>query len=623
MASAQAEDVRDSTGSSDTAKGSDATSGKSSALRPANVSESRSAAEHLSEDASAPSENDATPPQIINVVPPTPDQHPSAPVSESEATAANPRPQDGSSSETARPASWWDYIGWSGQSSEDPSKASDDNKSDHPVTESPVDVDASDQSPATQDSQEAQVTQSTVSDRPASPVTDPSPESKETEAPRDAKSDTKAASVFSAETAKSHGSAWYSPWAWYPPSASVSTTNAAETSQPAGSADQPKTESEMVKEEALARDKQQQDEGDAPRPKPAAASDKETILSSEPSNPIQSSISENRAGWMSFLMSKAVTMKAITNEVEEQKTEGMEVMEIDDEPDPSVAIEVPTGKDTQKTIKVPKPLSLLSTSPTPSSPSPVPTPKSPTSKTPPMPPKEREPKKQEPPAPPLTDSESIKRDTARGARTPSPTPSKSSKTSTPPSSAKPSAPNLVLPTWADTFHTPPRSYLPPRTPNAKSKLTGALSYVAGALFSNEGARGRGKGKGKGKEREQFGTWSASGGPSGDASAEFLTFGQDLPKALDVVGEQLNPYILNGGCRVVVIGVAGWSPGAYAIASSEEVKRKADRLLLRRRSDQDARGRGGCLSSRRTWGDADLDAVILICSYRRRAASSST
>jgi len=35
----------------------------------------------------------------------------------------------------------------------------------------------------------------------------------------------------------------------------------------------------------------------------------------------------------------------------------------------------------------------------------------------------------------------------------------------------------------------------------------------------------------------------------------------LPKAFDVLGKTLDPTVLTGDCRIVVIGIAGWSPGA--------------------------------------------------------------
>ncbi|RDX43370.1 hypothetical protein OH76DRAFT_1361312 [Lentinus brumalis] len=503
-------------------------------------------------------------PQVINIVPPTPDEHPSIPAAPLASEMQNgelakaQKPEGGPVD--SRPASWWDYIAWNGQapdaSSHPPDERSDRGpKTDTVNLEPPTSPDAL-SSPLAE--------QSTAPEAPGeAPESEPQQKaSREPSLSGAQKADGKPASVFSAETAKSHGSVWYSPWAWYGSSASASNDDPHKDSGASGSPDAPKTESELVKEEALARDQEQ----DTPKPSytPEPAASPERAATPEPANPIRSTITDNKSGWMSFFVSRAATMKAVTNEAAEQKESGMEVMDIDDEPNSSVAIEVPSGKDVQRAAASPQVPSLLSTFPKPSSPkspsslSPPPTPKSPTKSPIAPPPREREPKKQEPPAPPLTDSESIKRDTARGARTPSPTPSKSS---TPPGSAKPQAPNLVLPTWADTFHSPPRSHVPPRAPTTKSKLTGALSSIAGALFS-EGGRGKGK-KGKGKEREPFGTWAAPPGAQQgpETAAEFLTFGQELPKALDVVGEQLNPYILNGGCRVVVIGVAGWSPGA--------------------------------------------------------------
>lgn len=552
-------------------------------------------------------------------MPPSPDEQQSDSANAESSTSAESnrtaRPQDKfNPSASARPASWWDYVGWSGNGQPQPTQSGgseedkhDDSKQAEAHKEEP---------PVTQSAPDEQAAQTPNPHGPATATEEPSPQNKDNEEvpPSDAKSDKKAASVFSAETVRSHGSVWYSPWAWYSPPANASSATA--PADVTGST-APKTESEMVKEEALARDQEERQAELVPEPEPVPPPSHEREATPEPANPIQSTLSENRSGWMSFFVSKAATMKAVTNEASEKKDEGMEVMEIDDDddaPDPSVAteVEIPQSKDAKKVIPIPKPLSLLSSSPTPSLPSPVPTPKTPklpTSKSPtvPSPQKEREPKKQDPPAPPLTDSESVKRDTARGARTPSPTPSKSS---TSPTSAKPSAPNLVLPTWADTFHSPPRSYVPPRSPNAKSKLTGALSFVAGALFSNEGARGskggRGKGKekdkNKGKEREQFGTWSASTGATSSGNSELLTYGRELPKALDVLGEQLNPYILNGGCRVVVIGVAGWAPGASpcvlaAVGSGDGI---ADRLPFapHRRCDENARRRGTFLSELR-------------------------
>ena len=539
------------------------------------------ATEAATTDASSSSETEVAP-QVINVVPPTPDERPpdsatsgSSETRSEEAAETESKPDGAVGS---RPASWWDYIGWGGHG-EDPSakpsasidgSPSEDTAKDSPEPPAPAAADAQPPAPVEQPSDRD------LSATAQAPESQPQQNNEQNDSSgshaQKQEAGEKAPSVFSAETAKSQGSTWYSPWAWYSSSAIASNAETPKDAAEPGSSEAPKTESEMVKEEALARDQEQPTPKSSSSPEPVVAP--ERVATPELANPIQSTVAENKSGWMSFFVSRAATLKAVTNEANENKDGGMEVMDIDDESDPSAAIEVPTRQDVQRAAPTPKALSLLSTSPKPSSPSPPPTPKSP-KKAPSVPaPKEREPKKQEPPAPPLTDSESIKRDTIRGARSPSPTPSKASKTSTPPNSAKPQAPNLVLPTWADTFHLPPRSHPPPRTPTAKSKLTGALSSIAGALFS-EGTRGKGK-RGKGKEREQFGTWAAppAGQQGAEHAAEFLTFGQELPKALDVLGEQLNPYILNGGCRVAVIGVAGWSPGESHFSHSPTQRRRA-------------------------------------------------
>ncbi|KAI0328822.1 hypothetical protein GY45DRAFT_1280990 [Cubamyces sp. BRFM 1775] len=474
-----------------------------------------------------------------------------------------------------RAASWWDYLGWGGQHPQG------DNASSEPAKNSANQEDSAthgdDQPPASSasDTSQAQQPESSKAVEAPAPSVAPEPSAPVAKAdvsspvhatgaqdPRVDNATAKPASVFSAETAKSQVSVWYSPWAWYTTSSPevASAAHGDQNGDAPGSSSEPtagaKTESEMVKEEALSRSENAHAEPSEPtktsgtptqHPSSESTSQPQQDVSNpapESPNPVESSVANNKSGWMSFFMSKALTVKSITNESHDQKEDGMEVMEIDDEPQPSAAIAIPTDKSVQG-VAAASPLKASSTAA--SSPVPPPTPKSPASKAPAHPPpKEREPRKPDPPAAPLTDSESIKRDTTKGGppRSPSPTPSKGSGT-TPPNSAR--TPNFVLPTWEDTFHSPPRSYTPPRHQGPKSKLTGALSYVTGALFSKDD---RPQGKGKGKERE-----------APVAPPEFLTFGQELPKALDIVGEPLNPYILNGGCRVVVIGVAGWSPGA--------------------------------------------------------------
>ncbi|KAH9852870.1 hypothetical protein C2E23DRAFT_729846 [Lenzites betulinus] len=455
----------------------------------------------------------------------------------------------------ARTASWWDYIGWTSQQAQDHANSQEDSSGPTSHQEPAEGHAQSHDSPASDDSraehqeQPSQRAQATGPPEPVSPTdAQGSSSSGPTNGllePGSGEAAPKPSSVFSSETAKSHGSAWYSPWAWYPASPATGSSAQVEANvtvdqQPATESESLQTESERVKEEALARETSDSAKPSSSSESPEGeATPKITLALPESPNPIESSIADNKSGWMSFFMSKSLIVKSVANESHNQEEDGMEVMEIDDAPpQPSAAIEIPTGNGVASSLKSPS----AAASPLPAS-----APKSPINE--PVtgpPPKEREPRKPDPPAAPLTDSESIKRDTTKGtARGVSPTPSKGSAT-TPPNTA---LPNFVLPTWADTFHSPPRSHVPPRHQNAKSKLTGALSYVTGGLFSKD-ERAQSRGKGKGKERE-----------TQPPPPEFVTFGRELPKALDVIGEQLNPYMLNGGCRVVVIGVAGWSPGA--------------------------------------------------------------
>lgn len=509
----------------------------------------------------------------------TPSSQPlSAQEQEQEGDAAK-APDDSKGATTVRTASWWDYVSWGGQAPSDALAHLHDEPVDG-FKDATENLETEDQpaQPAEQTSSSASVA------GPQDPTPEPQGEASSLATavqhePQGARADGNSSAILSAEAATSHahGPSWYSPWAWYPsgyPPAAHPVEPSADSSSPQ------KTDAELVKEKALARDQEPKFEPNVqtrlePEPAPSSVPPAGIPTSpAEPTNPIQSSIADNRIGWMSFFMSKSLTVRAVTDGTVDPRPEGMEVMDIDDMPDPEVAIEVPIGDNKARPTDIQahgapkkKPSDLiLSSSPkapslTPSTPilnSPK-TPKSPSvSKSPAKAPakekeKEREPKKPET-APPLTDSESVK----RGARTPSPTPSGATGTS--PISAKP---NFVLPTWEDTFHILPRSQPPPRPHSTKSKLTGALSYVASALFSGETSlvkgKGKGKGKAKGKDADGYGTWT-SPAPTHQEQGEFVAFGQELPKALDVVGEMLNPYILNGGCRVVVIGVAGWSPG---------------------------------------------------------------
>ena len=90
---------------------------------------------------------------------------------------------------------------------------------------------------------------------------------------------------------------------------------------------------------------------------------------------------------------------------------------------------------------------------------------------------------------------------------------------------------------------------------ADGRTGSAVTKTIKTLWS-KGLEVAGMGSVKGKERA--GTQDANGEAS---PSELGNFGKSLPRALDVVGNQMNPKVLHGACRVVVIGIAGWSPGA--------------------------------------------------------------
>jgi hypothetical protein len=489
------------------------------------------------------------------------------------------------------PSSWWTYLGLSAATSTASVNDQQPKPEQPPVMAEPLEPEPSavtmEKSAVVSDSAE---TKPPLSNSPASDsslTTAQKPVAEEALASATLseaeKPDQQTPSLFSAETAKSQASAWYSPWGWYaaspiaPSSSNIlaggsvsdnqSTSNDTQTDQ------HQMTESQMVMEEALARDsKSQEPVGTATVPLPQTPID---VVTPEPpttpasplplANPIETSIATNKSGWVSFLMSKALLVKNITDGQDTKTLDQgeMEVMDIDDDDDQEAAntsggdtstatvtqsekqsAVISSGAVPSKAVSIAaarKPRSIASTTPSAST--------SPKPQEPPRPPtKEREPKKSGPPAPPLTSSDSIKKETSKvtasGTRSPSPTPSKASMT--PP---RTSPPNLVLPTWDDTFLSPPRSLVPPAPtpppPAQKGKLEKTLRFMSGVLWSGQDEKG---GSVKGKEREK------------EREHPFLQFGMELPKALDVVGQAFDPSSLHEKCRVVVIGVAGWMPG---------------------------------------------------------------
>jgi len=231
----------------------------------------------------------------------------------------------------------------------------------------------------------------------------------------------------------------------------------------------------------------------------------------EPTNPIQSSIKTNISGWASFFSSRSLLAKRITD-TEDREEGGMEVMDIDEGDDERgstatsvVTSDARTGKDpTGREVRVPKLVPVPSRTP---SPSPKP--------------------KAKPDDPKGTKCTSV-----------SPAPSKGSGRASP---RVPPPPNFVLPTWEDTFLTPPRSTVP--RAQTDSALAKTVRFVSGMLFAREDGPSTEKGKARSKDDENF-----------------ADFGGELPRIWDILGERLDGDVLRGCKRVVVIGIHGWFPG---------------------------------------------------------------
>lgn len=400
-----------------------------------------------------------------------------------------------------------------------------------------------------------------------------------------------------------------------------------------------------------------------------------TIPSEQAANPIEQSITANRSGWASFFSSRRLIVKTlgygstVSGELGDVKRDenGAEVMEVDFDGD-AMSAEGDQGKDqnqNQLRGNVSKGQAAKHESDvgggvktavggstavdnTRTSQDGAPKPSSQRQST----------------VPPLTTDDDIKRETVQfspindkkakpvprskpgsGSTTPVPRPStptgkgpsvplspsappppvgkvhdrKRTASPTPSSKKAPPPPNLVLPTWEDTFHMPPRSLVLPSATTSQSdnrntggKLLGrAMGFVSGVLFSkdstavgtdNKGWLGSGA-SGKDQNDEHF---SAA---EKERRERFRHFGKELPRAWDVLespvggpvtvgfGSSSSPSkttsqttrhatgrfatmdndknkdgglgpsegthvrdVLRGCRRVVVIGVHGWFPG---------------------------------------------------------------
>lgn len=442
---------------------------------------------------------------------------------------------DGQTRDASPASSWWGYVGWNSPSTNN-------------VADPPTSPTSADSSPGESPTAATIRAVKSTPDLPSatSALIEPTPgagtKSNKTESINHlAAGANKPPSVFSAQ---SQGSAWYAPWSWYGNSSSAIAGQGEDKAAGDGDGNGEMTQSERVKEEALARDRVE----DTSPPPSAAPTIEVTGASPTPSqevsNPIENTISSNTSGWASFWSSKSLTTKNITEGGEKVKKDenGMEVMDIDEEEEPDTKAAPPSAASKE-------PVKALTSQSKPTS--------TPDSKKPDTSNKEKKedkdkdglPKTEKPsnkPTPlPLTNSDSVKRDTAKAnARKGSPSPSVKSGGGGTRSPASPRNPNLVLPTWTDTFHAPPRSLVPSPPTSAISKT---FNYVSGVLFQ-KGEKGDTKRKGKGKARDR----------------EFMEFGKELPRAYDVIGEKLEPDVLRGCKNAVIIGVHGWFPGEYNV-----------------------------------------------------------
>ncbi|KIY67777.1 hypothetical protein CYLTODRAFT_352508 [Cylindrobasidium torrendii FP15055 ss-10] len=269
-------------------------------------------------------------------------------------------------------------------------------------------------------------------------------------------------SVLSSE---SHAS-WFTPWAWYAAPEPTATQSAPELR--GTPVEDVMTPSERVREEALARE--------------TASTTVETAVSST----ITETTVDNRSTWSSFFAS--VSRKSIPTPVKRDE-DGNEIMDIDDEPPAPTPPKSPAPS--QKLLEAPS--------------------------TPALSIKDVKISKKAP-APQLVVSEDVKKQassTKRKSSSSSPSPKDKKREKPAPPPQPPRAPNLVLPTWEDTFNHPPRA-APPKEP---ASISGRLSRFI---------------TGKGKSREETLPFVLEGSEAGWAK----------------------------GCRrVVVFGIHGWFPGA--------------------------------------------------------------
>ncbi|EIM84487.1 uncharacterized protein STEHIDRAFT_123267 [Stereum hirsutum FP-91666 SS1] len=412
-------------------------------------------------------------------------------------------------------------------------------------------------------------------------------------------------------------SAWYYPWAWYYSTSTTEMETSTDESETRGRQNtnagvwEGLTPSEQIKEEALARSSSappsSNPTADAQPPLGAA----EQIPSSQSTmtvdafkkehNPIEGSMASNMSGWSSLFSYAGRTLMAKSIGAGEDGTAkeeagGMEVMDLDEEEGEGEGAEASGGAGSQaQTTSVaqtqsqtvatkgkPRSSSLLGPASQPVS---VINKKSSLSSV-----------RSGTPSP--KSSERPKSPAASGSKTPPP-----------PTSAKP---NLVLPTWEDTFDIPPRSIvpLPERKEDDEGTLKKGWKFINNVLINPPGGpkikgkarsaplsggsrqrtisergglRGRPGRSGLSGKREE----GVPGGEGREGVDDWSSFGLGLPRSHETmrkhapqdggvkrsrlrrgsVSSSAGPLgdeaedVLRGCKRVAVLAIHGWFPGA--------------------------------------------------------------
>jgi hypothetical protein len=405
--------------------------------------------------------------------------------------------------------SWWDYVGWvSAAAASVP--ASEAVSQGELVVQSVTSGPTSQGQPITPEAQIASTPSQTSDGTDSKPST--------------GASDDAHGNTVSSETQKGQGSAWYTPWSWYPPTMPAGVANPHTTvTGISDSGGLPTVDSELVNKPAFA---------DANVHRSLTLNPTEPT--EESSNLIQSTILSNTSGWASFFSSKSLVVKAVNGADQVERDEhGVEIMNLEGDGGSTGA--TPLSSSLERTTILSKLVKTkerqgesLTATPAIRSKSPSPA-------------KEDQAQIRSSSPAKAASTNFLKKEGIKVEKRPaSPAPSKNG-TTTPSTPKPPSPPNMVLPTWADIFHTPPRSIIPPSQPSA---LTKTLRFVSDVLFAKQEDSLKGKSKDNERERKR----------------RFAHFGKELPRAWDVVGERGIPDALQGCKRAVVIGIHGWFPG---------------------------------------------------------------